>query len=1434
MPVKFEIPTSVTTAIVILALACPAVAADLDAKSLEQAYTAEIRTLVERYCNKCHEGDNAEAEIDLTLFKTAADIRKQTKVWQKVGDMLDSGQMPPKKAKAQPSDAEREKLKSWVRGFLTIEARAHAGDPGRVVLRRLSNAEYTYTLRDLTGVESLNPAREFPVDGAAGEGFTNTGGALVMSPALVTKYLDAGKDIAAHAVLLPDGIRFSPSTTPSDWTNERLAQIRNFYRQFTDPTGGDQVNLQGVVFKTNEGGRLPIEKYLAAGLAWRGIDPKAGPLQAALPPTLEAFAQQQGLSPKYLRTLLDALSDPTPSPLLDPIRARWASARLADVPALATEIAQWQRALFKFNSVGHIGKVGGPTRWLDAVSPLATQQPVRLKLPAAASSDEVVLSLIASDAGDGNEHDYVVWSQPRLVAPGRPDVLLRDVRAVSRELAQRRQQLFASTAKYLEAAAEAASATADVDAKQLAGKHSLEAETLKSWLDYLGVGVVGSVKLTGHYTTKIEKSGAYDFIKGWGVDQTPLLIANSSDQHVRVPGNMKPHGIAVHPSPKLRAAVGWQSPVTATMRVEGNVVHAHPECGNGVTWMLELRSGTKRQRIAGGIAQGNNAAKVGPIDKLAIREGDIVSLLIGPRDGNHSCDLTAIDLKLTSDAAGKEARTWDLAKDVSPDVHAGNPHADSFGNRSVWHFYTEPDNDEGKPAPIIPAGSLLAKWHVAPTAQEEAKLASEVQALLTAGPPTAKDSPDAILYKQLVSLEGPMLASILRKAADKPAIPAQPGVPPAPGDLAWGLDPAAFGKHPDGADPASAAIDAGSLCVRAPSVLEIRLPVELTIGAELVTTASLDKRTGGEGSAQAQVILGKAPAGAGLVPASTTVSNGNGAWTANNQSVSFAAPILVNDGSAARKRVEAAFAQFRGLFPAALTYTKIVPVDEVVTLTLYYREDDHLCRLMLDDAQKAKLDKLWDELHYISRDAFTLVDALEQLIQYATQDADPKVFEPLRKPYAERADAFRKRLVDTQPMHLNAVLAFAGGAYRRALTEAEAGDLRGLYAKLRAQEIPHEEAIRLTIARVLVSPAFLYKAEKPAAGAKQGPVAGSELATRLSYFLWSSAPDDELRRAAEAGELADGDKLVAQMRRMLADARTRRLATEFACQWLHVYDFDQLDEKSERHFPTFLAMRGEMYEESIRFFIDLFQNGGTVTGILDADHTFLNESLAKHYGIPGVTGAQWRRVSDVKQYGRGGILGHATTLAKQSGASRTSPILRGNWISEVLLGERLPRPPKDVPQLPDDESAFQGLTVRQITEKHSSDPRCAVCHDRIDAMGFSLEGFDAIGRRRTKDLASRPIDTRVKAMDGAQFEDIDGLRKYLLTTRRDGFVRQFCRKLLGYALGRSIQLSDEPLLAEMQSELKAKNDRIDVAMEMIVRSKQFREIRGRDSAYNDD
>jgi Protein of unknown function (DUF1588)/Protein of unknown function (DUF1585) len=230
--------------------------------------------------------------------------------------------------------------------------------------------------------------------------------------------------------------------------------------------------------------------------------------------------------------------------------------------------------------------------------------------------------------------------------------------------------------------------------------------------------------------------------------------------------------------------------------------------------------------------------------------------------------------------------------------------------------------------------------------------------------------------------------------------------------------------------------------------------------------------------------------------------------------------------------------------------------------------------------------------------------------------------------------------------------------------------------------------------------------------------------------------------------------------------------------------------------------------------------------VLDADHTFVNEAIARHYGIPNVKGPEWRRVDGIKSLGRGGILGMATLLSKQSGASRSSPILRGNWLVETLLGEKLPKPPKNVPQLPESELDTNGLTMRQITERHREVASCAKCHDRIDPFGFALEGFDAIGRRRTNDLAGRPIDTNVQLQDGTKFADIAGLRDYVLLNRRNEFLRQFSRKLLGYSLGRAVELSDEPLLAEIQRTLAGNDYHVQSAIRTVIDSPQFRLHRG--------
>ena len=1372
--------------------------------------------LVKRYCIECHSGDVKEGDVDLSAVDSPAGVRGELRVWQRAAEMVATRQMPPADA-PQPDDEDRKAIDRWLQAFLAAEARSHAGDPGRVVLRRLNNAEYTHTIRDLTAVDSLDPGREFPADGGAGEGFTNTGHSLVMSPALVTKYFDAAKEVAGHAVLLPDGFRFSSQDSRRDWTDEWRGRIQDFYRRFTRPhdskateaadadTNAEKTVVDGVALDVvGRDAFLPLEAYLEATLALRGqtaVDDAA----------IEKAAGERGLTAKYLATLWHALADDADgkSLLLDRLRSRWRETSPEDAAALAAEAAKWQAALWKFNKVGqmrrHLGRSDGPPSWLEQVTPLLARQEFRNRLQVKPGQGSITLRLIATSAGDGNDADFVVWEHPRLVAKGRADLPLKAVRGMAAALEQSRDRLASTTIRCLDAVAEAATGQTPLAIAALARRHEVDETLLAGWLQYLGI-VGPPAKLEFPLARRIEAVEGRPFIRGWGGDDSLAVIANASDQTALIPGTMKPHGVAVQPGTKRRAVVGWRSPVAGPVRIAATLEGVHVGCSNGMTWALDLWRGRTRQWLAGETLPASTKTSIGPIGPIDVRPGEIVSLAIGSA-GSSACDLTAVDLVITSGD-----REWNLARDVSADILAGNPHAGggagADGDAGVWHFAAEADPPET--AWEIPAGSLLARWLLVPAAggpkdgaAERAGIAAELQRLLAAGPAAVReDSADAELRRSLTSPTGPILARSLDLAALEAAAPATTAADAGE----WGIDPALFGRHPQGA-----AVDPRNLCVQAPATIEIRVPAALVDGCELVSSGWIHPDADGEASVQLKVSTDE------VLPADLVPDR----------------PVIAREGSAAWRRFERSFDDFRQLLPRALCYARIVPVDEGVTLNLFYREDDQLRRLFLDDAEAAELDRLWDEFLFVAREPLLLEDAFEQLSDYATQTS-PEMATTLAEmidTVAARAAAFQRRLADSAPRQHETLLALAARAYRRPLSAEESQGLLALHAALRADGLPHEEAFAMTLARVLVAPAFLYKAEKPAAGTAAAPVTDHELAGRLSYFLWSSLPDDELLREAAAGRLRDPAVLLGQTRRMVRGPKIRRLAEEFGTQWLHVHGFAEHDEKSAQAFPTFAGLREAMEEETILFLEDFFRNDRPVLSLLDADHAFVNGPLAAHYSIDGVEGPGWRQVDGVRSHGRGGILFLASTLATQSGASRTSPILRGNWISEVILGEKLPRPPKNVPQLSD--TVPPGLTERQLVELHSSNAGCAKCHSRIDPFGFSLEHFDAIGRFRIKDSAGNPVDAKTRLADGREIDGHEGLRSYLLNDRRDQFVRQFCRKLLGYALGRAVQLSDEPLLDEIGRSLANGGGRVSAVLESIVASPQFRGIRGRDAVETD-
>ncbi|HEY7424009.1 MAG TPA: DUF1592 domain-containing protein [Gemmataceae bacterium] len=1346
-------------------------------------YATLVQPLITKYCLSCHSTKVKKGSLDLERFASLDQVRKDLKPWQQMIEMLEADEMPPKK-KPQPTIEERKRLLAWARGFLDAEARARAGDPGPIPLRRLSNTEYDGTVRDLIGVD-LRPTREFPADGAAGEGFTNAAEALSdISPTLLNKYLSAAKDIADHAVLLPDGFRFSPRKTRRDWTDESTGRLRRFYAAHV---GGD--------------GRLAIQPYLMAAVRHRAA------LLGGLV-TSEDIAAQEKLNPKYFGMLWQTLTDTTPSFPLDTIRARWRTATEKDVAALAAEVAAWQTALWKTVRIGSYimpagkGYAESTSRQLAADPPAVESVPLRVAVKPAPGQTEVVLYLVARElapAGGGR----VVWHRPRFEAVGKPTLLLRDYAAFGPAFEVDYPSVFAGTAKYLAAVVEAAN-DRRITPNALAKKHRLDAAFLKRWVEVLAVEPLKKMEepkaipavpleLLEEKTTKDDKRPA---INGWRKKQSdlPIVVTNASDKAEQIPGRISAHGVAVHPLPKEFVAIAWKSSLAGEVRVAVRVAHAHPACGNGVAWWLEHRRDGRATVLGEGAVDLGKDAKP-PRKTVKVEKGDVLILAVDARDGNHICDLTEIAFTVTE--GDKPGRVWDLAADVADTIHAGNPHADKHGNADTWSFVRGASKG-GATASLVPPDSVLGRWRkiaADPRQQgEAARLAAQAEAILSGARPTDEKTPDRILYDRLVTRDGPLLhgVDVARLSKRRPK------------GTSYGLAKERFGPRPNGKS-----MDDASLVTAADIVTEVRLPAALFADRAFVVEGRLDDALG-DRLVQFQVLT--------TPPGPDTRRNGT-------------SPVVASPDGASYRKLVRGYADFRRVFPLFLCFPPVVPTDEVVSLKMFHREDEPLARLFLDAEQQRRLDHLWAEHRFISRQSVAENNYLPQFIGFVTQDQPKEMvafFESQKPAFQKRADDFLKEEEAAIPKQLDALLDFAGRAYRHPLQEKDKTNLLALYRTIRGKGAGHEEAFRGVLTRVLVSPAFLFRIEQVPAGEKPAAVNDWELATRLSYFLWSSAPDEELRKLAAAGRLHDPKVLAAQVRRMLKDDRLRALAIEFGTQSIHVRGFDELKEKNEKLFPTFDAeLRKAIYEESILFFQDLFQRDRSVTQILDADYTFLNEMLAKHYGIPGVTGPQWRRVEGVRKYGRGGVLGLASVQARQAGASRTSPVLRGNWVVETLLGEKLPRPPANVPQLPDEEGDG-GLTMRQQVVKHTKTPQCATCHVRIDPFGFALEKYDSIGRLREKDLGGAAMDTMVKLRDGTAFEGIDGLRTYLLTKKKDVIVRLFCRRLLGYALGRSVTLSDQALIDELIAELDRNDGRLSTAVQAIVRSRQFRMIRGSD------
>ncbi|WP_206026133.1 DUF1592 domain-containing protein [Roseimicrobium sp. ORNL1] len=401
---------------------------------------------------------------------------------------------------------------------------------------------------------------------------------------------------------------------------------------------------------------------------------------------------------------------------------------------------------------------------------------------------------------------------------------------------------------------------------------------------------------------------------------------------------------------------------------------------------------------------------------------------------------------------------------------------------------------------------------------------------------------------------------------------------------------------------------------------------------------------------------------------------------------------------------------------------------------------------------------------------------------------------------------------------------FASSAWRRPADDAEKQQIETLYNDGIGKGLDRESAAREVVARVLVSPHFLFKMELSPVAASESespatdhPVSAWELASRLSYFLWSSKPDEQLRKVASDGSLLKPEVREAEVRRMLRSPKAQAMAKEFMGQWLEFSGFEKHSAVDGKKFPEFTPeLREDLYDETLTFFAYLIREDRPVREIINADYTFLNERLAKFYGVPGVTGEQLKKVSVTAQ-NRGGVLGMGSVLIKTSRSHRTSPVLRGNWLLQSVLGTPVPPPPADVPELK--EHGPKPATVREMLELHRASKACSSCHDRIDPLGFALENFDALGRFRDKDEAGLPLDTSAQ-VKGTKFTGFAGLREYL-SSHENQFSSQFARKLLGYALGRSVMPSDKQLLKTITAKTMASDSHFSAAVLEIVNSRQF-------------
>lgn len=1256
----------------------------ISAKSSD-LFEKQIQPLLVKTCGKCHGEKPKNSDLDLVSFGTAKAILAKPKVLADIAERLNAGDMPPKEA-PQPSVSERKQLLDWIKAALDSEAAARAGDPGPVTLRRLSNTEYDNAIRDLTAVD-MRPtrAREFPTDSVGGEGFANVGEAMPVTPGLVERYHQAARDVAARAVLLPTGFRFSPSTERPDWAEDALKTLRSFHARYAGPNG-----------------EPPLAAHLAATLKHRDRLTRGGPAAIA------AVATEENLNATYLATLWAELNSKSASPAE-------VNAQMKQWSEKATQIdTENQRRQTAFQSA----KKAIESRWVSskrvlAESKVAEGGTVPFERKVSVQRGELLLLTVLPNENYGADSTLIEWT-------------------IRETTGDKRTWNIADLVPNL------------LKGNPWSDKHDARWSFLET------------TSTPAFLAQRNGSSAGRPELKSWTIGSEPSVFVNSAAEPIKVWTTLPARSVFVHPGQKRPVAVAWTSPIAGELLVAGRVADAHPSGGgDGVSFEL---------------------SHVGAPD-LGQALADLGNTPMSLPDAGLPPDMLSLVRTRWREAATDPAPVLAAIKAMQDQLFQGNYRKNA----------------------AIAIGNGFPAWEDVRriVARERVQGAAREPLFRMVALPA---QPDTFVVWDRLRLEGgdgPPLVF-----AEHPEL----GVAI---EKASGLK---FGHHPMGRlVPKSALVTAsGAEIVIDLRKLSAELQKALTLPRFLRADVSIDE--GSPETASVQAFLIAATGGGGNLAEPVAIATPGDPLAAQ----------IVHPRVAAKRAQPAA--EFRALFPPAVLFQPIIPRDAQGSVFLYRREEEPLRRLLLDDAGRAEIDRLWSELEFVSEQALATPIAYEGLVQYYRKPNDGArimffYIQEFEQQIKKEEKAFLAAQVAAEPRHLEALVAFAARAWRRPLAADELSVILASYQADRKDGVKHDPAFRAALARVLSSPWFLYRVEQPASVARWGPVSGNELATRLSFLLWESIPDDELRD--KAAKLHEPAIMEQQVRRMLKDGRMRGMAEEFGARWLGVHDFVANHGRNLKHFPEFTpALREALAEEPVRFFEDLLINDRLVADVIAADAVVINDLLAKHYGITGVKGVEWRRVEKVAEYGRGGMLGFGAVLAKQSAASRTSPVKRGAWVVQ-MLGERLPKVPPDVPPLPEIPPA--GLSVREITERHRKDPNCAGCHIRIDPFGMTLEQFDALGRLRTaKEL--KPGDAKATTQDGTEINGFAGLRDYLAGPRREDLLRSISQKLVGYSLGRSIQLSDRKLIDDVTKTM-AGGGRWSDALLVIVSSEQFRCIR---------